>query len=227
MKLASLFSGGKDSTYAMYKAKQDGHSIECLISAFPKSDESHLLHYPNISATSLQAKSMKIPQIVTRINSTDPQIELEELQNLLKQAKKDFGIEGIIHGGLFSDYQRIRFETLGNNLNLKVVSPLWNIDQKNYLKELLDSKFKFIMTSVTSAGLDETWLGREITMPDVEKLERLSSKHGFNLTFEGGEAETFVLDCPLFSSPIVIMKANKIWDGYRGRFEITEAVLEK
>jgi ABC transporter with metal-binding/Fe-S-binding domain ATP-binding protein len=227
LKLASLFSGGKDSTYAMYKAKQDGHSIECLISAFPKSDESHLLHYPNISATSLQAKSMKIPQIVTRINSTDPQIELEELQNLLKQAKKDFGIEGIIHGGLFSDYQRIRFETLGNNLNLKVVSPLWNIDQKNYLKELLDSKFKFIMTSVTSAGLDETWLGREITMPDVEKLERLSSKHGFNLTFEGGEAETFVLDCPLFSSPIVIMKANKIWDGYRGRFEITEAVLEK
>ena len=227
MKLASLFSGGKDSTYAIYKAKQDGHSIDCLISAFPKSDESHLLHHPNISATSLQAKSMKIPQIVTRINSTDPQIELQELQDLLEKAKKDFGIEGIVHGGLFSDYQRIRFETIGNNLNLKVVSPLWKVDQKNYLKELLDSKFKFIITSVTSAGLDETWLGREITRYDVEQLERLSTKHGFNLTFEGGEAETFVLDCPLFYSPIVITKANKIWDGYRGRFEITDAVLEK
>ena len=227
MKLASLFSGGKDSTYAIYKAKQDGHSIECLISAFPKSDESHLLHHPNISATSLQAKSMKIPQIVTRINSTDPQIELQELQDLLEKAKKDFRIEGIVHGGLFSDYQRIHFETIGNNLNLKVVSPLWKVDQKNYLKELLDSKFKFIITSVTSAGLDETWLGREITRYDVEQLERLSTKHGFNLTFEGGEAETFVLDCPLFYSPIVITKANKIWDGYRGRFEITEAVLEK
>ena len=227
MKLASLFSGGKDSTFAIYKAKQDGHSIECLISAFPKSDESHLLHHPNISITSLQAKSMRIPQIVTRINSTDSQIELEKLQNLLKKAKRDFGIDGIVHGGLFSDYQRIRFETIGNNLNLKVISPLWHIDQKNYLKELLDSKFKFIITSVSSAGLDETWLGKEITMDDVEQLERLSSKHGFNLTFEGGEAETFVLDCPLFYSPIVIMKANKIWDGYRGRFEITEAVLEK
>ena len=227
LKLASLFSGGKDSTCAIYKAKQDGHSIECLISAFPKSDESHLLHHPNISVTSLQAKSMKIPQIITRINSSDPQIELEKLQHLLEKAKKDFGIEGIIHGGLFSDYQRIRFETIGNNLNLKVISPLWNIDQKNYLKELLDSKFKFIITSVTSAGLDETWLGREITRDDVEQLERLSIKHGFNLTFEGGEAETFVLDCPLFYSPIVIIKANKIWDGYRGRFEITEAVLEK
>ena len=225
MKLASLFSGGKDSTYAIYKAKQDGHSIECLVSIFPQSEESYLLHYPNISATSLQATAMKIPQIQSRVDTTDPQIELEELQNLLEKAKKDFGIEGIVHGGLFSDYQRTRFETIGNNLNLKVLSPLWHIDQKNYLKELLDSKFKFIITSVTSAGLDESWMGREITGDDVEQLILLSEKYGFNLTFEGGEAETFVVDCPLFYSPIRIVKANKIWDGYRGRFEITEAVL--
>jgi diphthine-ammonia ligase len=227
LKLASLFSGGKDSTYAIYKAKQDGHSIECLISAFPHSEESFLLHHPNILATSLQAKAMNIPQIVTRINSNDPQIELDELQYLIRKAKNDFGIEGIVHGGLFSDYQRIRFETIGNNLNLKVLSPVWGVDQKNYLKELLDSKFKFIITSVTSGGLDQTWLGREITSDDTEQLAKLSTKHGFNLTFEGGEAETFVFDCPLFYSPIIIKKSNKIWDGYRGRFEITEAVLEK
>jgi len=225
LKLASLFSGGKDSTYAIYKAKQDGHSIECLVSIFPQSEESYLLHYPNISATSLQATAMKIPQIQSRVDTTDPQIELEQLQNLLEKAKKDFGIEGIVHGGLFSDYQRTRFETIGNNLHLKVLSPLWHIDQKNYLKELLDSKFKFIITSVTSAGLDESWLGREITRDDVTQLILLSEKYGFNLTFEGGEAETFVVDCPLFYSPIRIVKANKIWDGYRGRFEITEAVL--
>jgi diphthine-ammonia ligase len=227
LKLASLFSGGKDSTYAIYKAKQDGHSIECLVSIFPQSEESYLLHYPNISATTLQATTMKIPQIHSRINTTDPRIELEQLQNILEKAKRDFKIDGIVHGGLFSEYQRTRFETIGNNLNLKVLSPLWHIDQKNYLNELLDSKFKFIITSVTSAGLDQTWLGHEITKDDVEQLKVLSAKHGFNLTFEGGEAETFVVDCPLFSSPIKIIKANKIWDGYRGRFEITEAVLAK
>jgi diphthine-ammonia ligase len=227
LKLASLFSGGKDSIYAIYKAKQEGHSIECLVSMLPQSEESYLLHYPNISATSLQAIAMKIPQILNHINTTDPKTEIKELQNLLEKAKKDFGIEGIIHGGLFSDYQRIRFETIGNNLNLKVVSLLWHINQRNYLEELLQSKFKFIITSVTSAGLDETWLGREITKEDLEQLIILSSKHGFNLTFEGGEAETFVIDCPLFYSPIRILQSNKIWDGYRGRFEITEAILEK
>ena len=226
MKLASLFSGGKDSTYAIYKARQEGHDIECLVSLFPKSEESHLLHYPNMAITSIQAKAMKIPQISALTETSDPNTELNELQNLLEKAKKNFGIDGIVHGGLFSDYQRIRFEKIGNNLDLKIVSPLWHIDQKNYMRELLESKFKFVITSVTSAGLDQTWLGKEITMQDVEQLEKLSVKYGFNLAFEGGEAETFVIDCPLFYSPVRILHANKVWDGYRGRFEITEAVLE-
>ena len=30
MKLAALFSGGKDSTYAMYDAKKSGHTIEAV-----------------------------------------------------------------------------------------------------------------------------------------------------------------------------------------------------
>jgi diphthine-ammonia ligase len=227
LKLASLFSGGKDSTYAIYKARKAGHDIECLVSILPKSEESHLLHYPNMITTSLQAKSMKIPQIVSQSDTNDPKMELDKLQILLEQAKKNFGIDGIVHGGLFSDYQRMRFERIGNNLDLKIISPLWHIDQKNYMQELLESKFKFIITSVTSAGLDQTWLGKEITLEDVESLVKLSVKHGFNLTFEGGEAETFVIDCPLFYSPVRVLQANKIWDGYRGRFEITEAVLEK
>jgi ABC transporter with metal-binding/Fe-S-binding domain ATP-binding protein len=226
LKLASLFSGGKDSTYAIYKARQEGHEVECLVSLFPKSEESYLLHYPNMTITSIQAEAMKIPQILALTETSDPETELNELHNLLEKAKKNFGINGIVHGGLFSDYQRTRFEKIGNDLGLKIISPLWHVNQKNYMCKLLKSKFKFIITSVTSAGLDQTWLGKEISIPDVEQLEKLSVKYGFNLAFEGGEAETFVIDCPLFHSPIKILKANKVWDGYRGRFEITEAVLE-
>ena len=86
--------------------------------------------------------------------------------------------------------------------------------------ELINSGFKFILTSVSSDGLDETWLGKIISASDVSKLDELSIKYGFNLNFEGGEAETFVIDCPLYSWPIKISKSEKIWDGYRGRFEI-------
>ena len=68
MKLAALFSGGKDSTYSIYEAKQMGHDIVCLITIFPKSANSHLLHFPNIELTKLQSVTLKIPQITSISN---------------------------------------------------------------------------------------------------------------------------------------------------------------
>ena len=227
MKLASLFSGGKDSTYAIYKARSEGHEIVCLVSIFPKSEESHLLHYPNMQATLLQAESMKIPQLVSKIDSNDTQTELHELGQILQKAKKEFGIQGIVHGGILSNYQKNHFDDVGKTLDLKVIAPLWKKDQSEYMDELLKSKFRFIITSVTTGGLDDSWLGKEITQEDVKRLSGIGSQYGFNVSFEGGEAETFVTDCPLFSAPIKILKANKVWDGYRGRFEITDAILDQ
>jgi uncharacterized protein (TIGR00290 family) len=93
------------------------------------------------------------------------------------------------------------------------------------MNDLLDSKFEFIMTVVSSDGLDDSWLGKLIYKSDIDILKRLSQKFGFNLNFEGGEAETFVINCPLFTNSIKIIKSEKHWDGYRGRFEIVDAGL--
>ena len=226
MKLAALYSGGKDSTFAIYKAKSEGYDVKCLVTIFPHSDESKFLHYPNINMTSLQAESMKLPQLSSYAVSNDTKIELSELEFLLGQAKQVFGIEGIVHGGILSEFQKNHFEDICKKLSLKIISPLWGIDQKQYMKKLIESDFKFIITSVSSEGLDDSLLGREITKNDIDDLEKLSITHGFNLSFEGGEAESLVLDCPLFSKPLKIIKSNKTWDGYRGRFEITEAMLQ-
>ena len=226
MKLAALFSGGKDSTFAIYQAKKEGHDVVCIVTIFPLSDENNLLHYPNLPMTLLQSQSMKLPQFSSYAISDDTKIELSELEFLLTQAKQAFGIEGIVHGGILSEFQKSHFENVCNKLNLKIISPLWGTDQKLYMKKLIESGFKFIITSVSSDGLDDSWLGREITMDNIDTLEKLSLKHGFNLSFEGGEAESLVLSCPLFSSSLKIIQSNKTWDGYRGRFEITEAILE-
>ena len=227
MNLAALFSGGKDSTYAIYKAKLNGDNIKCAITIFPKSYESKFLHYPNIQITKLQTTSMKIFHIFRQTNSDAVETEMHDLESLLNQAKKDFEIEGVVHGGILSEFQKNRFEIICDKLHLKMISPLWRADQKKYMKDLIDSKFKFIITSVTSEGLDDSWLGKEITIDDINRLDELSKKYGFNLSFEGGEAETLVLNCPIFSLPIRIVKSEKIWDGYRGRFEITEAILDR
>ena len=225
MKLACLFSGGKDSTYAIHLAKKQGHDVVCLLSIFPKSEESHLLHHPNLRWTKLQSESMNIPQLTIISNSNETSDELIVMEKLLQNAKEQFQIDGLVHGGIKSKFQKEKFETLCLKLNLVSIAPLWGTDPKEYMNQLLDSNFHFMMITVSSDGLDEQWLGKLISKSDIEVLNNLSDKFGFNLNFEGGESETFVINCPLFSYPIKINKFTKNWDGYRGRFEIVDAEL--
>ncbi|MFQ5475955.1 MAG: diphthine--ammonia ligase [Nitrosopumilus sp.] len=226
MNLGSLFSGGKDSTFAIYLAQKQGHKVTCLLSVFTKSEESHLLHHPNLQWTKLQSQSMNIPQLTINSNSDETDDELSSLETLLQNAKEQFNIEGLVHGGIKSKFQKEKFETICKKLDLVTVAPLWNAEPEQYMNDLLDSDFNFIMITVSSDGLDDTWLGKLISKSDVETLKKLSEKFGFNLNFEGGEAETFVIDCPLFSNSIKINESKKTWDGYRGRFEIVDAELK-
>ena len=226
MKLASLFSGGKDSTYSIYKVREMGHDVKCLVTIFPKSSNSHLLHFSTIELTKLQSKTLRIPQVILTLNSDELAEEMNALEMLLEKAKQDFQIEGLVHGGISSEFQKKCFEKICKKIGLKIITPLWKIDAREYMNDLIDSKFKFILTSVSSGGLNDTWLGKIISADDISELDKLSNKYGFNLNFEGGEAETFVVDCPLYSHPIKIKKSKTVWDGYIGRFEIEDAHLD-
>lgn len=224
--LAALFSGGKDSTYSVFKSIELGHSVVCLITAIPYSEESMLLHYPNIRWTKLQAESMKIPQKIVGVEADSVQTEISKLKDTLQTVKDEFHIDGIVHGGIQSVFQKKHFEDICTAMDLATVSPAWNKDQNQYMHELIDLHFRFIITGVSSAGLDDSWLGVELNDTNISAIERLSKKHGFNLNFEGGEAETFVTNCPLFSHRVKIVKGKTVWDGYRGRFEIEDAELK-
>ena len=226
MKLASLFSGGKDSTYAIFLAKKLGHTVDVLLTLYPHSNESHLLHHPNINFTSLQSESMKIPQLTGKIQSNKPKNEFETLNDLIICAKERYSIEGIVHGGILSNYQKENFSEACKNNQLEIHSPLWEKEPESYMKELLYENFEYIISTVSSDGLNNSWLGQTINETNLNELQKLQKKFNFNLNFEGGEAETFVTNCPLFEKPILILNSKTEWDGYRGRFEILEAKLK-
>jgi diphthine-ammonia ligase len=225
MKLASFFSGGKDSIFSINIAKEHGHDVNCLLTILSNSEESHLLHHPNLNWTNLQAQSMDIEQLTISSFSDNTNDELDLFEKLIYDAKKKFQIDGIVHGGIKSKFQKNNFEKICQKFNLHLFSPLWEKEPHSYMLELIQKKFDFIISSVSSDGLDEKWLGKNISLDDVNTLKSLSEKFGFNLNFEGGEAETFVVNCPLFTKMIKINQFEKIWDGYRGRFEIVDAEL--
>lgn len=223
---AVLYSGGKDSTYAIDRLRRLGYCISCLVTVFSENPDSYMLHTANIRLTELSAKALEIPIVFgrTRGNKED---ELEDIKRTIMTARESYSFEALGSGGLASSYQKSRIEKIANECNLIPENPLWGFNQEAYVKELADAGFRFILTSVSAAGLDESWLGREIDRNSAQELVRLSRKYKFNPALEGGEGETLVLDCPLFKrNRLKVLESRKKWNGYQGVLEIIKLVLE-
>ena len=223
--MASLYSGGKDSTFAILRAKEMGHNVVCLISMRPVADDSLLFHYPNNWITQYLADAMQIPLMGFSVNSRNKEDEMRVLEAALVHVKSIFRVEGVLHGGISSNYQKQAFEGVCTRQGLSAVAPLWGIESLSYMNGLVECGFHVMIVGVSTMGLDKEWLGRILDKNALSQLASLSKKYGFNLTFEGGEAETLVVDCPLFRKRLEIKKANTHWDGQRGIFEILEVAL--
>jgi diphthine-ammonia ligase len=225
LRVACLFSGGKDSTYSLYLAKQWGLSIECLLTLIPHSAESYLFHSPNIWATQLQSQALQLPIITNTINSTSIDEEYNKLDELINRAHTEYKIDGIVHGGIRSNFQKNKFNRICKKYNLKLISPLWQINEYNYMNNLLKNNFVIQIISVSSMGLNANFLGIILNYTNLKELFRLSQKYKFNISFEGGEAETIVLDCPIFKKRLAILASKIHWDGQRGIVEISDISL--
>lgn len=222
MKTAALVSGGKDSIYALYKA-QEKHDVEVIIAIKSKNPHSYMFHRPNIDLVKLQAKSLGIP-LIFQETLGEKEKELKDLKKAIRKAKKEYKIKGVISGAIASKYQRKRIEKICKELNLEGITPLWNINPEKYMKALL-SKFEVMITKVSGMGLTKDLLGKKI---NLEEIKKLSEKYRFHLAFEGGEAETLVLDGLNFSEKIEILDSEIKWNNKdkTGELIITEAELK-
>lgn len=225
MKLASLVSGGKDSIFAAYLASNE-HEIKCLINIRPKRNDSWMFHIPNLHMVPLQAEAMELP-LLTFDSSGEKEKELEDIRIALKKAIADYGIEGITTGALYSQYQKSRIDKICEELGLKSLAPLWNIDLEKYLGQLLENKFEVMIVGIAAQGFNEGMLGKTIDKAFIEELKKLHKKYQINIGGEGGEYESLVVNCPMFRKRLKILKAEKVMENENaGHLKIGEAVLE-
>ncbi|MEM2394114.1 MAG: diphthine--ammonia ligase, partial [Candidatus Bathyarchaeia archaeon] len=167
------------------------------------------------------AEAVGIP-LVKAETSGLKEVEVEDLKRLI--AKLDVG--GIVSGAIASNYQKTRIERICRQLNLECITPIWQEDPQNILKEILDLNFEVIITGVYAYGFDINWLGRKIDRETVNALIRLNGQYGVSIVGEGGEYETLVLDAPFFKKKIRIVEAEKIWKNQRGYLLVKSAKLE-
>lgn len=203
MKLGVLFSGGKDSVYSMYLEKQKGNKISCLMSVFSENKESYMFHIPNIDKVKKQSKVLEIP-LITQKTKGKKEDELKDLVKIIKKAITKYKIEGIVTGALHSDYQASRIQKICDDLKIKCINPLWHKDEISYLNELIKNKFEVIVVGVAAYPLNQSWLGRKIDDNFVKEVKLLKDKYKIHPAGEGGEFETFVLNCPMFKKPLKI-----------------------
>ncbi len=219
MKLGVLFSGGKDSTMAAYLTKKEGHEITCLITLHSENPDSYMFHTPSIKRTEVQAQVMGIPIFKGETKGLKEE-ELKDLELLIKKAKEKFMIQGIVTGALHSQYQASRIQKICDKLNLKCINPLWHKDEFQYLNEIIKSKFKVIVIGVSAYPLNASWLGRVIDEKFIEDVKKLHEKYKIHAAGEGGEFETFVLECPLFKRPLKVTGAGFTGENNSWKMEI-------
>jgi ABC transporter with metal-binding/Fe-S-binding domain ATP-binding protein len=207
MKLGVLFSGGKDSTYAAFLAKQQGHELVCLISLISENTESYMFHTPAIQMTVQQAERMEIPLIIQKTKG-EKEKELDDLQKAIKTAVEKYKIEGIVTGALASVYQASRIQKLCDTLKIQCFNPLWQKNQITLLEELMQNKFEVIIVGVFAYPLDKTWIGRKIDAQFISDVKKMQEKYSINPAGEGGEFESLVLNCPLFKKPLSVAIKN-------------------
>ncbi|CAB1427812.1 unnamed protein product [Pleuronectes platessa] len=230
MKVVALISGGKDSCYNMMQCVAAGHRIVALANLRPAhTDELDSYMYQTVGheAIDLYSEAMDLPLYRRTIQGSSLDIsrdyretegdEVEDLYELLRLVKEKEAVEAVSVGAILSDYQRVRVENVCLRLGLQPLAYLWRRDQESLLSEMISSDLHAVLIKVAAYGLDpEKHLGKPLA--DMEaylkqgsiKHMELSQKYGVHICGEGGEYETFTLDCPLFKKKIVIDAAETV-----------------
>jgi ABC transporter with metal-binding/Fe-S-binding domain ATP-binding protein len=219
MKLAALISGGKDSSFAIYKALQEGHTVTHLITIKPANPDSYMFHSANIHLTGLISQACGIP-LISETSAGEKEKELDDLKRALKRVKVDC----VVAGAIESEYQASRVRRICEELGLKMYAPLWRREPESLLREMIKC-MDIRMVKVAAAGMDESWLGRRFDERMIEDLKALHRKYRIHIAGEGGEYETLVLDAPYYRKRINLVDVEKVWMGDYGVMRVIRAEL--
>ena len=224
MKVVALISGGKDSCHNILHCINEGHEVIALAHLKPSNlDEADSFMYQSVGHSVVhyiaeamglrlfQAKIEGFPKNVLLDYHATEEDEVEDMYNLLKTVKDDMNVEAVSSGAILSDYQRLRVENVCKRLGLISLAYLWRRNQEELLNEMINCNIEAVIIKVAALGLNPNYhLGKTISIlrPDILKLSKL---YGLNVCGEGGEYETFTLNCPMFKQKVVIDEFSKVF----------------
>jgi len=211
MKVAVLFSGGKDSAFAAFFCLYSGWEVSLL--TIEPAEYSTMFHHPNVKWCAKQAEAMGLPIKIVKAKGETEADELSAVKDALREMRAD----AVATGAIESEYQKQRIDMLAHGLGIRSFSPLWRTGEK-LLPEIC-RYFEAYVVAVSAQGLGKDDLGARFDAKFVSRLRGM--KPSVSPSLEGGEGETFVANAPFFRRALKITKWEKKWDGSRGIAEIS------
>ncbi len=208
MKVAIMYSGGKDSTFALDFAKENGWDIRYLLSIKPTRTDCFLFHYATVEHTVHLAKMLGIKHILASCDVADPMLEAEIVKKIVLKEEK---VDAVVLGGIGLQETQIRsIQKALMPSGIEVFAAHSGEDHVAVMKQMIAKGYKFMITQVAADGLNETWLGRVLASnEDVDALVACADKYGFHAGGEGGHYDTCTIDGPVFSHALDVRIIEK------------------
>jgi len=207
-KFVASFSGGKDSTLAIYRAIKSGMiPVEFIITYNTDRGRSWFHGIPEALLSTIEESV----GVAIRLIKTTGEEYGENFEKALK-ASKERGAEVCVFGDIDLEGHLTWCKDRCEAVEIEAYFPLWQESRKSIVHEFIDSGFKAAITIVDTNRMPDSFLGETLSKVVAKDIE----KCGADICGENGEYHTFVYGGPLFKKEIEFAFGEKhSQDNYR------------
>ena len=196
MKAVGLFSGGKDSLYAVHLIEKQGVTVDHLLTLIPS------LPWPSPHAENMEALKILAESMGKHLAIVDFKRE-----GAFVEALKSLEVDALVAGDILVEAHVSGLQDVCSKVGLELLEPLYRRDTSELFHEIFSLGFKALITGVNLKYLGEEWLGFIISKETSAAF--LSKIGSVDPLGENGEFHTLVLECPLYAKSFKVKSAER------------------
>lgn len=210
MKAFINWSGGKDCTLALHHVlAQQQYEVQYLFTTISRAFQRVSMHGVRKELITRQARAIGIPSRKLYLPENLDMPAYDAYMQHEMQLMRQRGISTAICGDIFLEDLRAYREEKLEAAGIQAYFPLWKRPTKDLMEEFTGLGYKAVVVCVNHQHLDDSFLGRELSIGFLNDLPS-----GVDPCGENGEFHTFVYDGPIFQQPVFIRPGDKVVRSY-------------
>ncbi|MGH1401390.1 diphthine--ammonia ligase [Acinetobacter tandoii] len=202
-KFVASYSGGKDSSLALYQAMQMGEAVALIVMLEEQGLKSRS-HGMSLDIIHAQANAIGLP--IFTASATWQDYESHFIQ--LLQKAQILGAETLVTGDIDLMAHAEWNQSVCDKSQLSLCMPLWQRPRLDIVQEFISLGFQSIIVTVNlNLGMKIEDLGQILTLDYIQELVA----RGIDPCGEAGEFHTTVINGPIFKHALNIMKSDILY----------------